>query len=61
MNRMLRRIFRPKREEVVGGWTKLQMRSFTTCKHDKVMVRAYRMHGSSEECIHNFDQTGMGG
>jgi hypothetical protein len=28
-NRVLRRIFRPKRDEVTGGWRKL--RSFITC------------------------------
>jgi hypothetical protein len=28
---MLRRIFGPKRDEMVGGWRKLHKRSFITC------------------------------
>jgi hypothetical protein len=30
-NRVLRRIFGLKRDEVTGGWRKLIMRSFITC------------------------------
>jgi hypothetical protein len=30
-NRVLRGIFGLKRDEVIGGWRKLQMRSFITC------------------------------
>jgi hypothetical protein len=30
-NRVLRRISGPKRDEVVGNWRKLHMRSFVTC------------------------------
>jgi hypothetical protein len=30
-NKVLRRIFGPKREEVTGGWRKLLMRSFVIC------------------------------
>jgi hypothetical protein len=30
-NRVLRRVFGPKREEVAGGWRRLMMRSFITC------------------------------
>jgi hypothetical protein len=30
-NRLLRKIFGPKRDEVAGGWRKLQVRSFITC------------------------------
>jgi hypothetical protein len=30
-NRVLRRIFGPKRDEVIGGWIKFIMRSFITC------------------------------
>jgi hypothetical protein len=30
-NRVLRRIFGPKRDEKTAGWRKLQMRSFITC------------------------------
>jgi hypothetical protein len=30
-NRVLRRIFGPKRDEETGGWRKLHMRSFITC------------------------------
>jgi hypothetical protein len=30
-NRILRAMFRPKRDEMTGGWRKLIMRSFITC------------------------------
>jgi hypothetical protein len=30
-NRVLRRIFGPKRDEETGGWRKLHMRSFKAC------------------------------
>jgi hypothetical protein len=30
-NRVLRRIFGPKRDEVIGGWRKLHKRSFVLC------------------------------
>jgi hypothetical protein len=30
-NRVLGRIFGPKREKVVGGWRKLHNRNFVTC------------------------------
>jgi hypothetical protein len=30
-NRVLRKIFRPKRDEVIGGWRTCIMRSFITC------------------------------
>jgi hypothetical protein len=30
-NRVLRRIFGPKRDEVTGGWRNCIMRSFITC------------------------------
>jgi hypothetical protein len=35
-NRMLRRIFGRKREEVAGGWRKL--RSFITCKLHQILL-----------------------
>jgi hypothetical protein len=30
-DRVLRRIFRPKRDDVIGGWKNCIMRSFITC------------------------------
>jgi hypothetical protein len=30
-NRVLRRIFGPRREEVTGGWKNCRMRSFVIC------------------------------
>jgi hypothetical protein len=30
-NRVLRRIFGPKRDEVIGGWRKLRSEGFVTC------------------------------
>jgi hypothetical protein len=36
-NRVLRRIFGPKREEVAGGWRNYIMRSFITCALYKML------------------------
>jgi hypothetical protein len=35
-NRVLRRIFRPKRDEVMGGWKNCIMRNFITCTLHKI-------------------------
>jgi hypothetical protein len=35
-NRMLKRIFVPKRDEVTGVWRNCKMRSFINCTHHKV-------------------------
>jgi hypothetical protein len=50
-NRVLRRIFGPKREEVVGGWRRTI----------RVIIqgewgRAHSMHGRNEKCVQNFFQ-----
>jgi hypothetical protein len=37
-NRVLRRIFGPKRDEVTGEWRKLPMRSFIICTHPKISL-----------------------
>jgi hypothetical protein len=40
-NRVLRRIFGPKREEVVGGWRRLEdyiIRSFITCTLHHILL-----------------------
>jgi hypothetical protein len=44
-NRALRRMFGPKREEVVGGWRRLHMRSFITCAlhHVITVIKLKRM------------------
>jgi hypothetical protein len=38
-NRVLRRIFGPKRDEVTGGWRKLHMRSCITLWHSRNSCR----------------------
>jgi hypothetical protein len=43
-NRVLRRIFGPKRDEVTGGWRKLHNEEY-------YMGRAFRTHGEEEYCI----------
>jgi hypothetical protein len=37
-NRMLRRIFRPKKEEVAGGWEDCIMRAFMTCTLHQILL-----------------------
>jgi hypothetical protein len=37
-NRVLRRIFGPKRDEVTGGWRKVQMRSYVVCMLRPVLL-----------------------
>jgi hypothetical protein len=46
-NRVLRRIFGLKRDEVTGGWRKLHNEEV---KVDE-MVRSCSTHGGEEECI----------
>jgi hypothetical protein len=63
-NRVLRRIFRPKREEVVGSWRRLHNEEFHklhTTKYyygDKIMKvgmgRACITHGRDEKWIQKF-------
>jgi hypothetical protein len=38
-NRMLRRMFGPKREEVTGGWKKIHMSRFIICTVHKILLR----------------------
>jgi hypothetical protein len=38
VERVLRRIFGPKRDEVTGGWRKLHRKSFITCNLCKVKL-----------------------
>jgi hypothetical protein len=37
-NRVLRRIFGPKRDEVTGEWRKLLMKSFMICTRHQVLL-----------------------
>jgi hypothetical protein len=37
-NRLLRRIFGPKREDVVGGWRRMHMWSFIAGKHHQILL-----------------------
>jgi hypothetical protein len=37
-NRVLRRIFGLKRDEVTGGWRKLQNGDFTICTHHQIFL-----------------------
>jgi len=65
-NRVLRRIFRPKREKVTGGWRKLHNELYNLycipnnirggrIKEDEIGV-ACCMHRRDEKCVQNFDQ-----
>jgi hypothetical protein len=53
-NRMLRRIFGPKRDEVTGGWRKWHNLLFCRCCDE---IKGYEMgwtcsvHGTDEECV----------
>jgi hypothetical protein len=37
-NRVLRRIFGPKRDEVTGDWRKFTMRNFIICTHPEISL-----------------------
>jgi hypothetical protein len=37
-NRVLRRIVRPKGDEIAGGWRRLQMRSFIMCTLHQILL-----------------------
>jgi hypothetical protein len=59
-NRVLRRILRPKRDEVTGGWRKLHndctlvlfaKYNYNDQVKEDVMGRACRMNGGAEECV----------
>ena len=53
-NRVLRRVFGPKRDEVTGEWRKLHK----YCSGDKIekngMGGAYSPYGGGERCIQDF-------
>jgi hypothetical protein len=62
-NRVLRRIFGPKRDEVTGGWRKLhneELHNFYSSPNVIKMVKSRRMiracitHGRDEKCEQNF-------
>jgi hypothetical protein len=62
-NRVLRRIFGPKRDEITEGWRKLHNEELhnlysspNTVKMNKgdVMGRPCNTHGGEEECIEGF-------
>jgi hypothetical protein len=51
-NRVLRRIFGPKREEVTGGWGRLYNEGDQIKKGE--MSGARGTHGRYEKCVQNF-------
>jgi hypothetical protein len=60
-NRVLRRIFGPKRDEVIGGWRKLHNEELHCLYSSPSIIRvinARRMrwagHGGGEGCIQHF-------
>jgi hypothetical protein len=56
-NRVPRRIFGPKREEVGGGWRRLhneELHDLFTSSNIIRVDRAGNMHGKDEKCIQNF-------
>jgi hypothetical protein len=44
-NRVLRKIFGPKKEEVAGGWGSRIMRSFVTCTFHEMLLRLSHQGG----------------
>jgi hypothetical protein len=60
-NRVVRRIFRPKREEVVGGWRRLhneELQNLYNSPNVIRMIKSWMMdewacstHGSGEKCV----------
>jgi hypothetical protein len=63
-NRVLRRIFGPKRDEVTGGWRKLYNEELHNLYSSPSIVRMIKvdemsrtcsMHVEEEECIWDFD------
>jgi hypothetical protein len=56
---VLRRIFGPKREEVVGDWRRLPKEDlhnmYDQIKTDE-MDKACNTHGRAEKCIQHFDR-----
>jgi hypothetical protein len=61
-NRMLRRIFRPKRDEVMGGWRKLQNEELNNAYSSPNirMIKSGRMRWAVLHGVHRDVQTGSG-
>jgi hypothetical protein len=38
-NRVLRKIFGPKKQKMKGGWTNTTMKSFIICTHHAILLR----------------------
>jgi len=63
-NRVLRRIFGPKRDEVTGEWRNLHLRSLMICTDNQILLgdqieknemgRACSMYGRQKRCIQDF-------
>jgi hypothetical protein len=63
-NRVLRRIYEPKREEVAGDWRRLHNEELHNIRFNKYylsdqnkedeMERVCSIHGKNEKCVHNF-------
>jgi hypothetical protein len=57
-NRVLRRMFGPKREEMAGSWRRLhleELRQILEVKEDEI-GRVCSTHGRDGKCIQNFGQ-----
>jgi hypothetical protein len=62
-NRVLRRIFGPKRDEVTGGWKKLHNEELHICTHLQILLGTsnqgesggWDVHGRVEESVQGFD------
>jgi hypothetical protein len=61
-NRVLGRLFRPKREEVTGGWRKVHMRSDAYSYSSPNIIKVEGMggvcstNGSDEKCMQGFGE-----
>jgi hypothetical protein len=55
-NRVLRRIFGPKREEVAGGWRRLHNEELHNLFDSPNIVSVITSHGRYEKCIQYFSQ-----
>jgi hypothetical protein len=61
----MQKMFRPKKDEVMGGWKKLNNEELhdlyclpsiiRITKSRRMMGRAYSMNAAEEECIYDFD------
>jgi len=54
-NKVLRRIFEPRREEVTGGWRRLHNEELHNFYTSPNIIKAIKsIHGRVEKCIQNF-------